>query len=298
MDIIKSNFDLNLYKVFYMVAQTKNISKASELLYVSQPAVSYSIKMLEETLGGKLFYRTAKGVELTPEAEKLYEAIRDSFKTLEIGEKIFKEDKELKSGVLNIGCNPSLFQIGLYTYIEKFHEQYPGIKIHIISKPSNDLIKMLENHQIDMVIRKFGKDTKLKNFSVRVLKEITHCFFCNEKYKELALKENVSLKELSNYPLLVLNQNSYERIALDNDFKKSNVKLEPVIDFTYHSPIVYLVKIGYGIGYTVKESIKKELENKEFYIINTNEISSMRNLGIVYDQKYISSAANKLISMM
>lgn len=102
MDIIKHNFDLNLYKVFYTVAQTKSISKAAELLYVSQPAISYNIKMLEQSLGGKLFFRTPKGVNLTPEGEKLYYAVKDSYKTLLVGEKIFMEDKNLLNGDLNI----------------------------------------------------------------------------------------------------------------------------------------------------------------------------------------------------
>ncbi len=102
MDVNNSNFDLNLYKIFYIVAQTKNISKAAELLYVSQPAISYHIKMLENSLGGKLFYRTSKGVELTPEAEKLYVAVKECYQCLTVGEKIFTEDKDLKQGELYI----------------------------------------------------------------------------------------------------------------------------------------------------------------------------------------------------
>lgn len=102
MDIINHNFDLNLYRVFYMVAQTKSISKAAELLFVSQPAVSYSIKTLEEALGGKLFFRTPKGVQLTPEAEKLYDAVKNSYRSLTAGEKLFTEDKDLTTGDLYI----------------------------------------------------------------------------------------------------------------------------------------------------------------------------------------------------
>lgn len=102
MDTIHHNFDLNLYKIFYTVAGTKSISKAAEILYVSQPAVSYSIKTLEEALGGKLFFRTPKGVELTPEAEKLYASVKNSYHSLSIGEKLFTEDKNLATGDLYV----------------------------------------------------------------------------------------------------------------------------------------------------------------------------------------------------
>ena len=102
MNSLQPNFDLNLYKVFLTVAQTKNISKAAELLYISQPAISYDIKMLESALGGKLFYRTPKGVELTPEAEKLYNAVSNGFNILSVGEKIFTEDRNLQTGELSI----------------------------------------------------------------------------------------------------------------------------------------------------------------------------------------------------
>lgn len=81
---------------------TRSISKAAELLFVSQPAVSYSIKTLEEALGGKLFFRTPKGVELTPEAKKLYDAVKSSYHYLSVGEKLFTEDKNLVSGDLYI----------------------------------------------------------------------------------------------------------------------------------------------------------------------------------------------------
>lgn len=157
---------------------------------------------------------------------------------------------------------------------------------------------MLENHELDMVIRKFGIDTTFHNFSVKIVSEITHCFFCNKNFKDLSLKNNVSLEELSKYPLLVLNQSSYERRSLDKDFKKKHLQLDPIMDFTYHAPIVYLVKLGYGIGYTLKESIQNELDNGELFQIHVDELSSMHNLGIIYDSKYLSIVANKFISII
>ncbi len=157
---------------------------------------------------------------------------------------------------------------------------------------------MLENHDLDMVIRKFGEDISFRNFTVKEVSKIEHCFFCNENYKHLALKDNVSLEELSHYPLLLLNQNSYERRILDNDFKKQNIKLEPIMDFTYHAPILFLAKLGLGIGYSLKETILYELDNNLLYLINVNDISSINNIGVIYNPKYLSSAANKLLSMI
>ena len=196
------------------------------------------------------------------------------------------------------GCNPSLFQVGLYPFINDFHERYPNIKIHIISKPAVDLVKMLENHEIDMVIRKFGKENTFQNFSVKIVSRIKHCFFCGDKYKFLAQKKNVSLKELSKYPLLLLSQTSYERRMLDKDFKKQNIKLEPIMDFTYHAPIVYLAKQGYGIGYTLRGSIENELNNGELYELRVKEISLLHHLGIIYNPKYLSISAKKLFEII
>ena len=70
------------------------------------------------------------------------------------------------------------------------------------------------------------------------------------------------------------------------------------MDFTYHAPILYLVKLGYGIGYTLKETIQEELNKKELYQIPVSQISSMHNLGIIYNTKYLSIAASKLISII
>lgn len=157
---------------------------------------------------------------------------------------------------------------------------------------------MLEKHEIDMVIRKFGEESTFHNFSVKIVTQIKHCFFGGEKYKFLAQKKNVSLKELAKYPLLLLNQTSYERKMIDKDFKAQNIKLEPIMDFTYHAPIVYLAKQGYGIGYTLRGSIEKELKNGELYEINVKEISLLHNLGIIYNSKYLSITAKKLLEII
>lgn len=79
-----NNIDLNLCKSFVAVAKSGSISKAAEMLYVSQPAVSRNIKILEDRLECKLFNRTAKGVELTADAQKLMYYMENAYNTIKL----------------------------------------------------------------------------------------------------------------------------------------------------------------------------------------------------------------------
>jgi len=196
MNIYEQNFDLNLYKVFCTVAETKNITAAAELLFISQQAVSYSIKQLEIALNGQLFFRTPKGVILTPEAEKLYSRVQESLNNIITGQKIFTEDKELKSGYIRIGCTAGLFDVCVYKYVAHFHRAFPNIEINIITKPTQDLFKLLKSHDIDLMARKFAdfiNDDVSSKFGSKVFDSVTNCIFGNEKYKFLADKKQVSL---------------------------------------------------------------------------------------------------------
>ena len=299
MKIYEQNFDLNLYKVFCTVAETKNITAASELLYISQQAVSYSIKQLEIALNGKLFFRTPKGVVLTPEAEKLYERVQESLNNIIVGQNIFTEDKELKSGFIRIGCTSGLFDICVYKYVAKFHKDYPNVKIHIINKPTHDLFNLLKNHDIDLMVRKFTEDDEeTSKYAFKIFDNITNCMFGNKDYKFLADKKEVLLKELNEYPLLVPNQGSYERMHLEEDFKKKGLELKPLIDFSSHMPIISLAKEGVGIGTGPKEMIERELNDKVLFEINVKGLSFTDDVGMIYDKNYLTFAANKFLEIL
>ncbi len=97
------NLDLNLCRTFLVVAKLGSISKTATELCVSQPAVSYSIKTLEEELNCKLFNRNTKGVELTADAIKLLYYIENAYNTLEIGLKTLKDSSDLLEGEIRIG---------------------------------------------------------------------------------------------------------------------------------------------------------------------------------------------------
>ena len=119
------NISYDLYRLFYMVAKKGSITAAAEALYISQPAVSQSIRQLEEGLGCRLFLRTAKGVTLTAEGRELYGYVSVGIDELEKGEKRLSALVNLDSGEMHIGASDMTIQFYLLPYLEKFHEQYP-----------------------------------------------------------------------------------------------------------------------------------------------------------------------------
>jgi len=293
------DFDLNLYKVFCSVVENKSISKASEKLFVSRQSVSYSIKQLENSLGGQLFFRTPKGVVLTPEAKELYQHIQESFYSITIGERIFKENNEVLNGTINIGCNPELFENCLCKHVDSFLKLYPNIQINIISKPISDMLKMFKEHELDIIIRKrFTETVTYSNISIKIFDVVHNCFFCNEKFRYLADKRVVFLEELSKFPLLLLNKDSNEREFINEHFKSRNIEIQASMEFTYHSPLIRMVKLGYGIGYTLRETIKKDIKNGELFMVPVKGIPSVLEIGALYDKNYLSCVANKFIEML
>ena len=121
------NINFELYRIFYVVANHSNITKASEELNISQPAISKSIKNLEDQLGGNLFIRTKRGVTLTEEGKEFYNYIKQAMEYINNAEKKFTNLINLETGCIKIGINTTLTKEFLLPFLEEFHSLYPKI---------------------------------------------------------------------------------------------------------------------------------------------------------------------------
>ena len=285
------NIDFELYRVFYVVAQKGNITKASEELHISQPAISKSIKNLEEQLGGQLFTRTKKGVVLTEEGKEFYNYISKAIEYINNAENKFTSLINLERGTIRIGISATLTKTFLLPYLEEFHNIYPNINIQIDTSLTSELIKRLRNGLLDMVILNLTNET-LNDIKYIKCKTIHDIFACNIKFKELINKE-ISLKDLNDYPLILQPKETNTRIFLDEFTKEHNVTLTPSIELASYSLVSSFAKIGLGIGYLTKEYIKDELDNNELYEIKLKEKIPPRHIGIACSTKNIPNFATK-----
>ena len=147
--------NLELYRIFYVVAETKNITKASEKLCISQPAVTKQIKKLESQLNTPLFIRTKRGVILNECGEKIFNNVKQALTLLEEIDNKINDYTKLNIGTIKIGISTSLMKKYLLKYIELFHNKYPDIVVDIYTDPTKDLITKLKNGMIDFIIGKF-----------------------------------------------------------------------------------------------------------------------------------------------
>ena len=286
------NIDFELYRIFYVVANHCNITKASEELSISQPAISKSIKNLEEQLGGQLFVRTKRGVVLTEEGKEFYNYIKQAIEYINNAENKFTDLINLETGCIKIGISTTLTKEFLLPYLEEFHSLYPKIDIQIITNLTSDLMPKLRNGLIDIVILNLNDKNYGNDIDIIKCRKINDCFVVNNKYKDLTLKE-VSIKELNNYPLILQAKGSNTREFLDNIARENGVVLKPNIELASYSLVVEFSKIGLGIGYATKEYIKEEIKNKELYELKIKEKIPSRYIGIALSKNHVPNFSTK-----
>ena len=118
------NINLELYKVFYYVAKNESITRAANELSISQPAISKSIKTLEEQINTPLFIRKRDGVSLTEAGESIYNKIKEAIELIDSAEDDIKSLTNLESGSINIGASKTIIHEYLMPHIKKFHKEY------------------------------------------------------------------------------------------------------------------------------------------------------------------------------
>ena len=283
------NINFELYKIFYTVVKCSNITKAAEELYISQPAVSKSIKKLEDSLGGKLFNRTKKGVMLTEEGKEFYGYVKAAMENFSNAENRFNDLINLETGTIRIGISATLTKYFFIPYLEEFHKLHPNIDIKIYTEVTKILYKKLKDGIIDIIILNLPfmyEDDK--EVTINKIKEVQDAFYVSKSFKELENKK-LSLKDIEDYKFLFQGTGSNTRTFLDNYLKENNIKIKPYMELNSYSLVNYLTKAGLGIGYLTIDFT----DEKELIKLNIKEKIPKRSIGIMYSNKNLPSFATK-----
>ncbi len=290
--------DINyeLYKVFYHVASTLSFSEASKQLFISQSAVSQSIKVLEKKLNQTLFIRSTKRVQLTPEGEILLKHIEPAMNLIKKGETQLLEANTLNGGQLRIGASDTICRYFLVPFLNEFHKMYPNIHIKVTNRTSIECARLLENGQVDFIITNYPNSGLSNTQNIKVIHEFSDVFVANEDY--FPLKDRIiTLKELQSYPILMLDRKSTTSEFLHSMFQKHQLDLVPEIELSSNDLLIDLAKIGLGIAFVPDFCIPQQDDN--FFILNLEEILPVRQLVVVHNETLpISQAARQFIELL
>ena len=284
--------NLELYRVFYTVAKCGSLTRAAEELYISQPAVSQSIKQLETQLGVRLFNRTHRGMELSALGGKLiFPEVERALGLLNAAESRVTEMQTAATGLIRIGASDTIFEYFLADKIVDFHEKYPAVKIELMADFTPDTIEKLKANRCDVAF---------VNLPIAVDPELTlhgNCmrlndiFIVGEKYKDLANDPTMSLSKLKEYPLIMMDKNTVARRSLDNFLGAHGVELTPSIEVGGWDLMKRLVLRGMGIGVIPREYADRRLAAGELFEIKTDPALPTRSVGMLLPKNTTASYA-------
>ncbi len=277
-----SEVNLELLKLFCIVAETGKIYKAAESLYISQPAVTQGIKKLEEQLGGSLFYRTPKGVILTEQGKSLYSFIKSSIDTLENAPKKFSQYINLDEGKISIKSGTTMGQVILFEPLKKFMKDFPKIQVEITSGLSSDAIEQISNGKLDMAIITLPCENNKENVDIIKFKPLKQVFYSTKKYLDENNIDINDINQIKNSILIIPSKKSNTGTTLHNYFKENNLD---IFSHTVSSNSARkdLVESGIGIGVGMELFLK----NTDLVISNI-ELPTL-NVGVAIQKKDIAS---------
>lgn len=279
-----SDFNWDLYKIFYTVAECSSFSKAAEKLFITQPSISYSIKQLEESLGTKLFYRVPSGAKLTPDGVELLDYVKKSYSIILSGERNLKESKDLKHGKVSVGVQSHIGEFFLFPFIEKFHKKYKNIEINIISRNTDEMINLMEKNLVDFMIDTSPINTIYNNITIKPLLELENCFISSKDLKD----EVHSLKDLEGKNLILPVIRSTPRKELIKCCEQYGVTLNPFMTIETTEMLVQAIKKDMGIGYVLKAAVKNDFKKQNLYEVKVKEKLPTIGLNIVYVSDYLT----------
>ena len=279
------NQNLNYYKAFYMVAKYKNISKAADALFISQPAISKSLSRLEENLGCTLFSRTSRGVSLTADGEILYERIREAFAAIEAGEEELRHRTELGIGQLRIGVSTTLCKYILLPYLQNFIRQHPHIRITIECQSTLHTVELLESGQIDIGL--IGAPKHHGTLTFLPLKKIQDTFVATQSYLDnLSIREHTDSDLFLSATLMLLDEENITRQYINDYFYRNQIKTNQILEVSSMDLLIEFAKIGIGAACVIREFVEQELKESTLIEIPMAEPIESRSIGFAYSNSH------------
>ena len=290
------NISYDSYRVFYYAAKYKSFSQAAAALYNNQPNVTRIIRRLESELRYSLFFRSAHGVRLTPEGEKLYEHIAVAFESVEAAEKEIFSDQSLQSGVVHIAASGLALRGCLLQVLERYRGEYPHVRICLTNHSTPQGLTAVQNGLADFAVVSEGSivpDSLIK----QKVGEIQEIPVCGSAFSHLAEKP-MSLNQLADIPIISLAVGTSSHDFYANLFLSRNLPFAPDVEVETIDQVLPVVRSNLGIGFVPKKMLYGTPELTGIYPIELDEPITPRSIYLFQRKNQPLSIAAKHLRRM
>ncbi|HML48977.1 MAG TPA: LysR family transcriptional regulator [Clostridia bacterium] len=267
-----------LYRTFWAIGKTGSVTKAAELLHVTQPNVSQALKSLEAQVGGILCERSKKGVTLTPEGRALFEALDQAVGHIEKGERQLESLLNLNSGLVSISASDTVCNYHLLPRLRAFLEAHPNIRLEVTNRTSLETLELVRSQRVDLgFVNDPPPDPDLA---------YTHCLDLTEvlvagtRYRGLAGAPR-SLAECLAYPLILLERKSVSRLFLDRQLQERGLAARPILELGSLDLIISFARNNFGLAFIPYELCGHLIDGETLFQVPLQERLPPRALAMV-----------------
>ena len=260
--------NFNQLRVFYSVAKNNSVTLAAEELFVTQPAVSIQIHLLEDYYDVKLFSRSGKGITITEEGELFLSYAERIFNLSDEMEEALQQMKSLDKGKLKIGSSRTIGSYYLPQLFEIFKLKYPDIEIHMDISNSSQVIEEILSFQNDIGfigIDYFDKSLVLEPFIKERLVLIT------PPDHELTHKKVISFRELNGQKMIMREKGSGTMELIKQELMKNKVSVETVMELGSNEAIKRAVEAGLGVSIISNNVVKREKDQGRIKVLHFSD---------------------------
>ena len=283
--------NLELYKIFVIVAKEQNITKASEKLNLTQPAVTKHMKNLENLLKTKLFIRSNHGIKLTKQGMELYEEIKNSVEVL-----INVENKYLKMRDINLGIHSTILNKIFSDCMSEYYIKNTNSKINVLNEENEQMLLSLKNGELDIIFsKKIYTKSHDKHIKFIKLGEWNEVLIANQNYKRK--NKLVTFEELKNTTIYMPKKTSE---TAHNFFQSLNCRYEDFKDIKHatYKTITEIIKNNDGVGLVTKEFVEEEIKKHNLCILNTEFHIKPIEFGIYINRERKFKELNKFVEII
>ncbi|MEO5984253.1 MAG: LysR substrate-binding domain-containing protein [Ferruginibacter sp.] len=283
------------HQIFIEVATNLSFSRASEILYISQPAISRHIKTLEALYKTTLFERKGNAIQLSPGGILLLKHLREAKKIqnqLEFGLSVIKNQLKAK-GELKLGASTTVALYIIPKILSSFHQKYPDVKISLLNRNTDTIIKALADQDIDIGIVEGKKRSSAILYQPFVTDEVVAV--CSAK-SSIAKKRIFKIQEIKNYPVVLREQGSGTLAALKYNLEKNGVKLSDLnvnVRLSGTEALKNFLREDDCLGFLPKGSVLKELATGDLVAVKIENFQIVRNFFFIQRHGTDSNELNK-----